>query len=234
MSIQIPKSLREFPMGAIRNPVINTSFPTEHLKTLHIDMPVIGNMLICFDAESEVTVVSSGDEHLLPLQIERVDDVLHLNGNPASSYILQGQKSKILTEVHVPPHTEVVANFKAGVLILNGGKGDLYIRGKFGEVAGITHAKQVNIKLSVGDVSLNELEGAADLEVNLGSATLGWSELKGTERVHLKCGFGGVELILPSGVTPIRSTGREKKVSTAAGTEIVTKIGFGGLDVSNG
>lgn len=81
---------------------------------------------------------------------------------------------------------------------------------------------------------MNELSGEADIHITLGSATLGWTELLGSERIQVHCGFGGVDLLLPPGISPVEERGgffKKKKVQTKLGTEIAAKLGFGGLDV---
>ncbi len=159
MPLLPPKTLSNFPIGAIKNPAIVKQIAATGLEELYIDVNVLGNLIICFDAKSDATVV----EHLLPARIERVDS----------------------------------ASFTGGVMILNGGEGDVEIQGQFGEVAGITHSKNINIHLRGGDVSLNELSGNASIHLAVGSATLGWTELRGTEQIniHARVGFGGLDLL---------------------------------------
>ncbi|WP_240961458.1 DUF4097 domain-containing protein [Aneurinibacillus aneurinilyticus] len=236
MALHPPKTLYKFPMGAINNPVVVKNITAAGLEELCIDVNILGNLLICFDAESSATVVSAGEEHLLPERIERVERSLVIEGRNMGTYFRHRQKQKILTEVHLPLQTKVNASFMAGVIILNGGEGDVDIKGRFGEVAGITHSKNVNISLGGGDVSLNELSGKASLNISFGSATLGWTELRGTEQVNIHCGFGGVDLLLPSHITPIEEHGglfKKKKIATLSGTTIHATVGFGGLDVLN-
>ncbi len=236
MALHPPKTLYKFPMGAINNPVVVKNITAAGLEELYIDVNILGNLLICFDAESSATVVSAGEEHLLPERIERVERSLVIEGRNMGTYFRHRQKQKILTEIHLPLQTKVNASFMAGVIILNGGEGDVDIKGQFGEVAGITHSKNVNISLRGGDVSLNELSGKASLNISFGSATLGWKELRGTEQVNIHCGFGGVDLLLPSHITPIEEHGglfKKKKIATLSGTTIHATVGFGGLDVLN-
>ncbi|GEM_PF-2809198 len=236
MPLNLPKTLREFPVGAIQNPQIVKSIPADGLEELRIDLQTLGNLMICFDVESEATVVVAGETHLLPQRIERNGNILFVEGRNMGAYVRQGPKQKFLIEMHIPVQATVRIAFVAGVVILNGGEGDVTIRGKFGEVAGITHSKNIHIQLRGGDVSLNELSGAADIDVSLGSVTLGWTELRGAERVKVHCGFGGVDLLLPADVTPLEDQSglfKEKKVTTPSGTDIYARIGFGGLDVLN-
>jgi hypothetical protein len=234
MALYIPKTLQEFPVGAIRDPQIVKRIPAAGLEELRVDVQTLGNLMLCFDAQDEVEIVGAGDPHLLPDQIERDGAVLRVAGRNLGTYIRHGQKQKILMEVHLPAETKLSIRFTAGVVILNGGQGDVDIQGKFGEVAGISHAQHVRIQLRGGDVSLNELSGAATIRVDLGSVTLGWSELRGSEQIEVSCGLGGVDLLLPPGVAPQEDQGgifKAKTVNTPQGTSIQAKIGFGGLDV---
>ncbi|GED17203.1 hypothetical protein [Aneurinibacillus migulanus] len=234
MPLLPPKTLCKFPSGAIKNPVVVKNIAAAGLEELYIDVNVLGNLLICFDAESNVTVVSAGEKHLLPERIERVERSLVIEGRNMATYFRHGQKQKIFTEVHLPLQTKVSASFTAGVIILNGGEGDVDIKGQFGEVAGITHSKNININLRGGDVSLNELSGKASINISFGSVTLGWTELRGTEQINTQCGFGGVDLLVPPHITPVEEQGglfKEKKITTLSGTNIHARVGFGGLDV---
>jgi hypothetical protein len=234
MSLNPPKTLTEFPIGGIYDRQINRTISADGLEVLQIDAKVLGNMLLCFDADDEASVVAAGDPDLLPQRIAREGNALIVEADNLGAYAKHGQKQKILVEIHVPPQTKVNAAFTGGVLILNGGEGDLTVRGKFGEVSGVTHSKKITIQLGGGDVSLNEIQGEAEINVSLGSSTLGWTGLHGTERVRVHCGFGGVDLVLPPGIAPVEDQGglfKEKRVITPEGTDIYAKIGFGGLDV---
>jgi hypothetical protein len=234
MSLEPPKTLLEFPLGAIYDRQIESNLPANGLEILCIKAQVLGNMMLCFDAAREASVVAAGDPGLLPQRIERVGNALIVEAKNLGAYAKSGQRQKILVEIHVPPQTNVEATFTGGVLILNGGEGELAINGKFGEVAGVTHARKIDIQLGGGDVSLNEIHGEADINISLGSSTLGWTELHGTEHVRIRCGFGGVDLVLPPGIAPVEDQGglyKEKRVTTPEGTEIYARVGFGGLDV---
>ncbi|KEQ27570.1 DUF4097 family beta strand repeat-containing protein [Paenibacillus tyrfis] len=236
MALRTPKSLSTFPKGAIRNAQINQRFPAEGIREFRIDVHTLGNLLICFDAEDEISVVAAGESHLLPQRLFCSGGALRYEGSNFVSYLKNGQKQKILIEAHVPPETKVLAKFTAGVVILDGGRGDIDIRGTFGEVSGITHSSKMRIKLHTGDVSLNELQGEADIRLNVGSATLGWTELEGPNRIHVHCGFGGVDLLLPAvefvahdeGVLP-----RTKRITTSSGSEITAVAGLGSIDVKH-
>lgn len=240
MTLNIPKSLQEFPAGAILNPLVNKTMPSEGLEELHIDVQTLGNLLLCFDAESESTVVIAGEEHLLPQRVERVGNRLVIEGGNMWAYFRGGQKKKILIEIHIPAQTKVNVSFTAGAVLLNGGEGDVYIQGRYGEIAGITHSKNVHINLRVGDVTINELSGAAEISLLLGSSTLGWTEFCGQEKVKVECKFGGIDLLLPPGLPSMKEKGvlfKEKRINSLTGTDIYAKIGLGGLDVlewSNG
>ncbi|MET3207197.1 UNVERIFIED_CONTAM: hypothetical protein ABIC26_000131 [Paenibacillus sp. PvR008] len=146
----------------------------------------------------------------------------------------QGQNQKIFIEAHVPPETNIQAKFTAGVLILDGGRGTINIDGTFGEVAGITESSNVQIKLSTGDVSLDELRGDADIRLMGGSATLGWTELTGRERINVHCGTGGIDILLPAIETTVLDQGllpRAKRITTHTGSEISAVMGLGTFDI---
>jgi hypothetical protein len=68
------------------------------------------------------------------------------------------------------------ASFTGGVLIQNGGEGELRVEGRYGEVAGITKAAYARIRLGSGDVALNGLRGDSEIRLLLGSVTLGWTQ----------------------------------------------------------
>ena len=234
MPLNIPKTLKDFPLGKIQNPQLVKNISALGLEELNINVQTLGNLMLCFDAESNASVIAAGETHLIPQRIEREGNILFVEARNLGAYVRTGQKQKILIEIHIPIHSKVNIEFTAGVVILNGGQGDVHIRGKFGEVAGITHSKSVRIQLRGGDVSLNELSGTADIDMALGSVTLGWTELHGTERIKVHCGFGGVDLLLPSNIAQVEDQGglfKEKRVNTPGGTDIYARIGFGGLDV---
>lgn len=234
MSLNPPKTMLEFPVGKIHSRKIEKTLPADGFAALQIHAQVLGNLMVCFDATDNATIVAAGEPALLPQTIERQGDTLVVRAENMSAYLKQGQKEKILCEIHVPRQTSLDARFLGGVLILSGGQGAVNVRGKFGEVVGITDSPEVNIQLGGGDVSLNELRGCANIHVNLGSATLGWSDLVGSERVRVHCGFGAIDLVLPPGIAPVEDQGglfKEKRVATPEGSEIYARIGFGGLDV---
>ena len=234
MSLNLPKTLSEFPVGAIDDIQIEKTISVIGLEMLRINVQTLGNVMICFDSEGEVKLIAAGEPHLLPQRIECIDNTLFVEAKNIGAYVRKGQKKKILVEIHVPRQTKIDATFTAGVLILKDGEGDVRIKGQYGEVAGLTHARKVEIQLQGGDVSLNELSGEANIKVSLGSVTLGWTELLGTEHVRVHCGFGGTDLLLPPGIAPVEEQGglfKEKRVTTPQGTDIHVKLGFGGLDV---
>jgi hypothetical protein len=234
MTLALPKTLREFPAGAIYNRQIEKTIPADGLDTLRLNAQVLGNTLLCFDADGEASVVAAGDPVLMPSRVEREGNTLVVEGRNLKAYARHGQKQKILIEIHVPPSTKVEATFTGGVLILNGGEGEVTINGRFGEVAGVTQSRQVAIHIGGGAVELNELPGEAEIDLSVGSATLGWTELRGTERVRVHCALGAVDLVLPPGIAPVEDqggVGKQKWVRTPAGSEISAKVGFGGLDI---
>lgn len=231
---EVPRTLQEFPLGAIRNPSIVRSLPTAGLDELCIAAQTLGNLIVCFDAEDEARVIAAGDAALLPQRIDRVENALLIEGTSLRQYFRHGQNQKILIEVHVPVQTRVQIDMFAGVVILNGGEGDVSVRGNFGEVSGVTQTRNFKARLRAGDVTLYELHGSADIRVSVGSVTLKWSELDGSEQIDVSCGLGGVDLHLPPGITPVDDVSglfKRKVVDTPEGTHIHARIGFGGLDV---
>lgn len=222
-----------FPKGRIRDAQIKERFPAKGIDQFRVNASTLGNLLICFDAGEDISFVAAGEPHLLPERVERTGNTLCVEGNNTSAYFKQGQTKKILMEVHLPPKTKVDVKFKAGVVILDGGQGGIDIEGTFGEVAGITQSPRVQIKLRIGDVSLNELQGVANIELAVGSATLGWSEMKGRERITVHCRFGGVGLFLPPGetVNQEKARFRTKRISTGSGSQMTVSTTVGSLDV---
>lgn len=230
----VPRTLQEFPLGRIENPAIVKCLPATGLEELRVTAQTLGNLMICFDAGDELQVIAAGETALLPQRIERIGNALIMEGASLRDYIRHGQNRKILIEVHVPLATRVQIEMFAGVVILNGGKGDVSIEGKFGEVTGVTQTRNLSAHLKAGDVTLYELHGTADIGVSLGSVTLKWSELDGSEQINVRCGLAGVDFHLPPGISPVEDLGgflRSKTVETPQGTRIHAQIGFGGLDV---
>lgn len=230
----IPRMLWDLPPDGACGGRSVIRLPAEGLQELRVDVQTLGNLVLCFDAGRSAEIVMEGDAHLLPARVERIGDILHVEGRNLGAYFDRGQRSKVLIELHLPAPVRVRVGFVAGAVILNGGSGDVDIRGNFGEVTGITHAGSVRVKLRCGDVSLRELAGTADIDVALGNVSLGWSRLRGTERVRARTGLGAVDLVLPPGVAPLEERGgfcREKRLVTPQGTDIDAKVGFGGLDV---
>lgn len=231
----LPRTLRDFPLGAIENPVIDRTFPAAGLDVLRVRARTLGNLMICFDAEEAARVIAAGDQPLLPTRIEREGDELVLIGSSLGSYLRHGQRQKILIEVHVPRHARVDVEMLAGVVMLNGGDGPVAIRGSFGEIAGVTQTRELTARLKAGDVTLHELHANADIRVSVGSVTLRWSALDGSELIDVRCGLAGIDLQLPPGVAPVEDTGglfKRTTVETPGGTRINAQIGFGGLDVT--
>jgi hypothetical protein len=229
-----PRTLQEFPLGMLQDPAIDKRIPATGLEELHVTAQTLGNLMICFDVEDEARVIAAGEIGLLPQRIEREDGTLYMEGASLRDYVRHGQNQKILIEVHVPVQTRVHVEMFAGVVILNGGEGDVTIQGRFGEVAGVTNTRSLRAHLKAGDVTLYELHGMADIQVSLGSVTLQWSELDGSEQINVRCGLAGVDLHLPPGIAPVEDLGgmfKQKTVETPQGTRIHAQIGFGGLDV---
>lgn len=230
----VPRTLQDFPLGAIQDPAIVKSIPATGLDELRVTAQTLGNLMICFDAETEARVIAAGESALLPQRIERIGNALVMEGSSLRDYIRHGQNQKILIEIHVPLQTYVHIQMFAGVVILNGGEGDVTIQGNFGEITGVTNSHNLSAHLKAGDVTLYELHGTADIRVSLGSVTLKWSELDGSEQINVRCGLAGVDLHLPPGISPVEDLGglfKSKTVETPQGTRIHAQIGFGGLDV---
>jgi hypothetical protein len=99
--------------------------PATGIDALRIRANTLGNMMICFDSENELTLLAAGEPHLLPKKIKCVDDTLSVKAMNIGACSAKGQKKQILAEVHVPLRTNIGASFTAGVLILNGGEADL-------------------------------------------------------------------------------------------------------------
>ncbi|WP_283657348.1 TetR/AcrR family transcriptional regulator [Paenibacillus sp. RC343] len=80
-------------------------------------------LLICFDAEEEISFVTSVETHLLPQQLVCFWQYITVRGKKLRILFEAGSESKkILIEAHVPPETNIEAKFTAGVVILNGGR----------------------------------------------------------------------------------------------------------------
>jgi hypothetical protein len=91
------------------------------------------------------------------------------------------------------------------------------------------------VRLGAGEVSLNDIQGKASIQVLLGSLKLGWSEMSGAEQIQAACGFGGLDLVLPAGIAAKDDRGglwARKRIKAANGSRIKSWVGFGGLDVA--
>jgi hypothetical protein len=136
-------------------------------------------------------------------------------------------------ELHIPADTHLNLAFFGGAIMLNGGTGKLTIRGKFGEVAGVSHSPDVRIDLRTVEVALNELPGKTDIELAYGSVKLGWSKLSGAERARIHCALGGIKLLLPPGTPKVKERGGffvNRRITTAEGAEIHATVGIGGVE----
>lgn len=227
-------TMQQFPLGAIQNPLIDTRFSTEGLRTLEIDLKIVGSLYIAFDALDEGSIIAAGDEHHMPQRIERQGKTLFIGGNSLGSYLTKGQTDKLIIEIHVPRDTKLRLNMFAGSIILDGGTGDVDIKGWFGEVSGVTEAEKVKVRLYAGEVTLNDLQGKATVRLLAGSMKLAWSSLSGDEDVQAHCGLGDVDLTLPMGVSKRDERGgfwAKKRIKTADGTRIKSWVGLGDLEV---
>jgi hypothetical protein len=233
--MNLTPTLKEFPLGALRNPLIDTNFPAQGLEELRVDMKNIGNLMVCFDAMDEGRVTIAGDAQLLPQRLERVGNTLVIE-QKLKSHTQNIQNQKLLIEIHVPRETRINIKMLAGVVMLMGGTGDVQIEGKAGEITGVTLAQNVDIHLQAGDVNFNDLRGNVNIHVSAGSVSLGWERLSGQESVNIACGVGGIDLHLPRHAVSTSDSGgllQEKTLRLPNGTLIHAKVNFGGLDISH-
>ncbi|WP_217560949.1 hypothetical protein [Paenibacillus sp. GbtcB18] len=210
--------------------------PSAGLKFLELDMPVLGNLHLHFDAGEEAYVKLSGEYHLFPAYTAREGDRLILKGRNLPAYLRHGQKERLRIDIHLPEDTAVDLTFLAGVISLNGGYGPLSVKGFSGEVSGYTGSDRVRVRLRCGDVSLAGLPGEADIRIGLGSSTLRWSRLLGTEHVRVRCAFGGVELLVPPEWAQKEEQGgffKKKRLHAPPGATVSATVWFGGLDVGS-
>jgi hypothetical protein len=230
----LPRMLQDFPLGEIQNPAIVKSFPAEGLREFRVNAHTLGSLMICFDAIDEARVIAAGEAALLPQRIKREGSTLLIEGPSLLDSVQNSQNEKLLIEVHVPTHTHVDVQMSTGVVILNGGDGNVNIHGQLGEISGITNSRKVKAHLRAGDVTLYELHGTADIDVAAGSVTLKWSALDGSERINVRTALGGIDLYFPPGLFPAEHFDglfKSKTVRTAQGTSIYAQINFGGLDI---
>jgi hypothetical protein len=234
--MNLTPTLKEFPLGALRNPAIDLTFPAQGLEELRINMPVVGSLMICFDAIDDARVVAAGDAHLLPQLVERVNNTLVLESRSSTVNLSDKQRQKLLIEVHVPYETRLNAHMKAGVIMLKGGAGDVSIDGMAGEITGVTFAQNVDVRLQAGDVNFNDLSGKTNIHVSAGNISLGWEKLTGREVVNLSCGFGAIDLRLPPENVKESDTGglmQHKTLRLPNGSHIHAKVNFGALEVTH-
>ncbi len=224
----------EFPIGKLEKLQLNKRFPTEEINELYVDAQMLGNLMVYFDAGDEVRVLGIAEEHLLPERVEVQGKQLVIEAKNFKRFLQQGQAEKIRIEVHVPENTRVDIHFGAGVVMLEGGEGDVHISGAVGEISGYSHSHNININLWAGDVTLSNIRGQAALKMNLGNIGLDWSELSGDEYVEAKCDLGSIDLHLPSAVAVVEDQGGvflRKTVDIPFSTHISARVGFGGLEV---
>jgi hypothetical protein len=232
--MNLTPSLKKFPLGAIRNPQIDERFPVEGLEELRIAMQSVGSMMICFDAVDEARIIATGDEHQLPARMERVGGTLFVASRKLEAYLQKTQNQELVIEIHVPHHTRLNLKMLAGVVMVKGGVGDVSIDAKAGEITGVTLAQNVDIKLQAGDISFNDLQGNAKVNVSFGAVTLGWEKLSGDENINISCGCGSIDLRLPEGTTAPRDFGglmQHKTLKLPNGTHIHAKVNMGSLDI---
>lgn len=223
----------EFPIGKLEKLQLNKRFPAQEISELYVDAQTLGNLMVYFDAEEDVRVLGVAEEHLLPERVEVQGNRLVIEAKNFKRFLQQGQAEKIRIEAHVPANTRLDVHFGAGVVMLAGGEGDVKVSGTLGEVSGYSYARNINIKLRAGDVTLSNILGQATLKMNLGSISLDWSGLTGEENVQAKCGFGKIDLHLPPAVAVVEDQGGlflRKTVDVPFSTHIHAQVGFGGLD----
>ncbi len=224
----------DFPIGQHEKLRLNKRFPTAELDELYVDAQTLGNLMVYFDAEDEAHVIGVAEAHLLPERVELDGKRLVIEANNFKRFLKQGQAEKIRLEVHVPARTRLNAHFGAGVLFLAGGEGAITVSGGVGEISGYSYAKHITMKLHAGEVTLTNLQGQAELNMNVGRINLEWSEFSGNEHVEAKCNLGCIDLHLPEGIAIVEEKGGiflRKTVDIPFSTYIDARVGFGGLDV---
>jgi hypothetical protein len=224
----------EFPIGQHEKLQLHKRFPAQGLTELYVEAQTLGNLMVYFDAEDEARVLGVAEEHLLPERVALVDGRLIMEAKNFKRFLQQGQSEKIRIEVHVPEATRLNVHFGAGVVMLKGGSGDVHVSGGVGEVSGQSSARNIDIKLSGGDITLSNIQAQANLKLHVGSMTLDWAELSGDEKVEAKCILGKIDLILPPAVAVVEDQGGiflRKTVDIPFSTHINAQVGFGGLEV---
>ena len=224
----------EFPIGQNEKLQLYKRFPTAELDELYVDAQTLGNLMVYFDAADEARVLAIAEEHLLPERVALEDKRLVIEANNLREFLKKGQAEKIRIEVHIPEQTRLNVRFGAGVLMLEGGSGDVTVSGGVGEISGFSKAKNIDVKLRAGDVTLSNIQGQATLKLNIGSISLNWSDLTGDEKVDAKCHLGCIDLHLPPAVAVVEDQGGwmlRKTVDIPFSTCITAQVGFGGLDI---
>lgn len=222
----------EFPIGQQERLQLDKRFPAAPVKVLVVNAQTLGNLMVYFDADTEARVMGAAEPHLLPERVELNGDQLVIEAKNFRQFLKHGQAEKIRLEAHVPPRTRLQVHFDAGVLFLTGGEGDVAVSGGVGEISGYSYARQMDVKLHAGVVALNNIQGQARLNLNVGGMNLEWSGLSGDEQVEAKCNLGMIDLRLPPGVTVVEERGGvflRKTVNVPYSTYIDAQVGFGGL-----
>ncbi len=235
MALQLPASLLEFPREQLRNPILDEHIPAYGLNHVDIDMQFLGQLLICFDAEETVSLKANGNPYLLPHRIDRVGDRLIITARNVVSLLKRLQQTKLVMELHVPQNCNINVSFIAGAVALYGGTGSLAVKGAFGEVAGLSYSRAASIRISCGTVALNELPGEADVRIGFGSTEMGWSDLRGSEQVKVRCGLGSIDLMVAPQYAAATDCGgffKNKKIATPSGSKIEATVGLGGLETA--
>ncbi|WP_137937745.1 hypothetical protein [Chitinivorax sp. B] len=206
--------------------------PAAGIQSLRIDANILGNLLLCFDAEYEIELAVSAERHLQPAKLKREGSTLYYRAGNLWNYLFYHQSRPISVQLCLPRHIRVEAHFLAGVLTLQGGDGALIIHGGIGEVTGYTCAQHVDVRLRCGDISLSHLPATAMLRVGIGAISLDWAMLEGNERIDAQCGLGGIDLYLPPGTAASNDQHhmwRHAHITSPQGSQINARLVFGGL-----
>jgi len=211
-------------------------FPSHQITSLVVDAQMLGNLNIYGDAQTEARIECSGDGYLLPDHIALCEGELRIDCHNMHNATKHGQRQHIEIMAHVPTYTAVFVRMTSGAIALHGIVGDLDVQGEVGDITGDIDAEHVRIRLWVGEVILNQLHRDADIQIGLGSISLGWDELHGTEHITARCMFGGIDLHLPAAhKRELHEMGgffKHTWLHTPAGSSIQADTGFGGLDIA--
>jgi hypothetical protein len=190
-----------------------------------------GNLRVTADAEGEAWVDqwgATGAPELFPT-VSLDDGVLRMHSQPMRAF--RNQREMFHFEIHFPPAAALHVRMLAGTIFLEGGRGDVDLRVRFGTIKGWTDARQVRSKVFAGDILFEDLHGQAHVSVAMGDTRLALRTLRGDERIVATCRLGDVVLDLPPEEpwTTEGAGGRTKVFESARGTRIEAKLGVGDL-----